>query len=171
MGEAAEPALVRTETGVDLRLVREISRPIEDVWSGVTEPARTAEWFGPWRGDARPGATIEVQMSFEDGEPWSEMVISQCTAPTLLAVDSAPGSGGWQLELRLSEVAGGTRVDFIHHLLSTEGVGDIGPGWEFYLDLLVGTFTGAPKRAFEEYYPSMSASYEALVARSTSPES
>lgn len=45
----------------------------------------------------------------------------------------------------------------IHHLASVEGVGEVGPGWEYYLDLLVAARDGAADTAapsFDDYYPA-----------------
>ena len=46
--------------GDDLVLTRTLRAPIADVWASITEPDRTARWFGPWQGDAGPGSTITV---------------------------------------------------------------------------------------------------------------
>ena len=44
--------LFRTDTGSDLVLSRTFRASAEDVWASLTEPERTARWFGPWKGDA-----------------------------------------------------------------------------------------------------------------------
>ena len=61
--------LVPTPTGYDLILTRTYRAPVGDVWASVTEPERTARWFGPWRGEAAPGRTVEVQLVFEESAP------------------------------------------------------------------------------------------------------
>ena len=38
--------LVRTADGNELVVSRTFRAPIEDVWASVTEPDRTARWFG-----------------------------------------------------------------------------------------------------------------------------
>jgi hypothetical protein len=38
--------------GDDLVLTRTFRAPMADVWASLTDPARTARWFGPWQGDA-----------------------------------------------------------------------------------------------------------------------
>ncbi|MGC5660236.1 SRPBCC family protein [Micromonospora sp. WMMD723] len=154
--------LFRTATGTDLVLVRTFRAPVTDVWASVTEPERTARWFGPWEGDAGPGRTIRLQMVFEDDAPWTELRIETCEPPRHLAVSAADGSGGWRIELLLTETAGRTELRFTHHLDSEEHVGEIGPGWEYYLDLLVAAGTDAPKAGFDDYYPAMKPYYEGL---------
>ena len=58
--------LFPTATGHDLELTRTFRAPVEDVWASVTEPDRTARWFGAWKGEPGPGNTIQLQMAFED---------------------------------------------------------------------------------------------------------
>ena len=96
--------------GDDLVLTRTFRAPMADVWASLTDPARTARWFGPWEGDAAPGRT----------------------------------------ELR-----------FTHHLTGTDGVGEVGPGWEYYLDALVASRDGQPAPDFTDYYPEMKQHFEA----------
>lgn len=57
-----------------------------------------------------------------------------------------------------------TEVQLVHHLPGAEGLGGIGPGWEYYLDLLVAARDGSPQGSFDDYYPALKADYEALAA-------
>ena len=61
--------------GKDLVLTRTFRAPVDDVWLSLTDPERTARWYGPWRGDAAPGREIEVQLIQEEGKPWTTMTI------------------------------------------------------------------------------------------------
>ncbi|GAA1653784.1 hypothetical protein GCM10009733_058870 [Nonomuraea maheshkhaliensis] len=147
--------LFRTEEGSDLVLTRAFRAPAEDVWASITESDRTARWFGPWEGDAAPGNTIKVQLRFEEQTPWYDMRIDACEPPRRLAISSLDESGAWHLELLLTETGGVTELRFVQHLESEDGIGDIGPGWEYYLDLLVASRDGSPAPSFDAYYPSM----------------
>ncbi|WP_093720062.1 SRPBCC family protein [Streptomyces sp. FZ201] len=155
--------LVPTATGHDLILARTYKASADDVWASVTEPERTARWFGPWRGEAAPGNTIEVQMLFEESEPWFAVRIEACEPPRRLAVVTQDEAGGWFLELLLTETDGTTELRLVQHLTSTEQLGEIGPGWEYYLDLLTTSRTGGPRPAFEDYYPAQQAYFESLA--------
>ncbi|MER6677453.1 SRPBCC family protein [Streptomyces sp. NPDC000983] len=155
--------LVPTPTGYDLVLTRTYRAGAEDVWASVTEPERTARWFGPWRGEAAPGRTIEVQLAFEDSAPWSPMRIDACEAPRRLAVSTKDEAGEWLLELLLTEADGTTELRLVQHLTSAEQIGEIGPGWEYYLDMLTAARTDAPRPDFEDYYPAQKAYFEALA--------
>jgi uncharacterized protein YndB with AHSA1/START domain len=156
--------LFRTDTGADLVLRRTFRAPAEDVWASLTEPERTARWFGPWEGVATPGGSVKVRLAFEEGAPWMDLRIEACEPPRRLELSAVDESGTWHTELLLSDVDGGTELRFVHHLAGTEGAGEVGPGWEFYLDLLVAAREGAPPVRFEDYYPAQRAYYEGLTA-------
>ena len=150
--------LPRTDTGVDLELRRTFRAPIEDVWASVTESDRTARWYGSWEGEGREGGTIRVTMGFEENSPVSDMTIVGCRAPHHVAVES----GGWHFEITLAQTDDVTTLTFVHHLESEEGLGDIGPGWEYYLDMLVAARQDGQLPSFDDYYPSQSAYYLSL---------
>ncbi|WP_328367903.1 SRPBCC family protein [Streptomyces sp. NBC_00445] len=160
--------LVRTSAGFDLILTRSYRAPVDDVWASVTESERTARWFGPWRGEAAPGRTVEVQMVFEEEAPWSSLLIEACEPPHRLAVSAEDEAGSWSLELLLAEAegeaetTGTTELRLVHHLTSTEHLGSTGPGWEYYLDMLTAARTGGPRPDFADYYPAQKAYFESL---------
>ena len=156
--------LVRTAEGLDLVVVRTFRAPIEDVWASITESERTARWWGPWKGEPGVGKTISYTMVFEGEGPPSEMLIEACEPPRHLAVRGL-GDYGWRLEAHLSEANGVTEMRFTHHLDDKTNPGDIGPGWEFYLDALVASRTGDTMPDFNDYYPSQKQYYLDLAAR------
>ncbi|MGW1672576.1 SRPBCC family protein [Streptomyces sp. NPDC002324] len=155
--------LVPTPSGHDLVLTRTYAAPARDVWASVTEPERTARWFGPWRGEAAPGRTVEVRMAFEESAPWCPIRIEACEPPHRLAVSVEDEAGSWSLELLLTETEGATELCLIRHLASPEAVGSIGPGWEYYLDMLTAARRDGPQPDFEDCYPAQKAYYEALA--------
>lgn len=134
--------LQSTPDGYDLVLTRQFPAPITDVWASLTEPDRTARWYGPWEGEGRPGRTVRLQMTAEDGAPWTDVHIDECEPPEHLAVTSLDDTGTFRLELWLSESAGRTTLRFVQHLDTLDGVADFGPGWEYYLDRLAVSLTG-----------------------------
>lgn len=143
--------------GDDLVLTRRFRAPIADVWASLTEPERTARWFGPWKGEAGPGGAIQVQMVLEEGQPWMDMTVDACEPPRRLALSAGDD---WVLDMVLTESAGVTELRFTQHLTGTEGVGEVGPGWEFYLDALVASRDGSPAPDFDDYYPAQKAWFE-----------
>jgi uncharacterized protein YndB with AHSA1/START domain len=154
--------IIPTAEGRDLVLVRTFRAPIDDVWASITEPERTARWFGPWTGEAGEGKKIRYTMSFEQGDTWSEMTIDRCDPPRHLAVSSVDDYGTWRLEAQLSERDGTTELRFVQHLTPDVNVGDVGPGWEYYLDNLVAYREGGELPKFEDYYPSQKEYYLGL---------
>ncbi|WP_326634904.1 SRPBCC family protein [Streptosporangium sp. NBC_01755] len=154
--------LFRTDTGSDLVLSRTFRAPAEDVWASITESDRTALWFGPWEGEAASGRTVKVQMVFEEQMPWCEMRIDACDPPRRLALSMTDESGAWRLELSLLETDGSTELRLVQHLVSEDGIGEIGPGWEYYLDMLVAAREGSPKPDFTDYYPLMKGYFDEL---------
>ena len=154
--------LFPTADGNDLVLSRTFRAPIEDVWASVTESDRTARWFGPWKGDAAPGRMIKVQMGFEEEAPWLDKRIDACDPPRRLALSDE--SGSMRIELLLSHSDGETELRLVHHLDPTDEIGEYGPGWEYYLDMLVAARDDLPTPSFDDYYPAMQRYYEALPA-------
>ncbi|HYN94941.1 MAG TPA: SRPBCC family protein [Pilimelia sp.] len=147
--------------GKDLVLIRTFRAPVVDVWASLTDPGRTARWFGPWEGDAAPGRTIKVQMAHEEGKPWMDMTIEACEPPRRLAVSAVDENGSWHLDLELAESAGVTELRFTQHLTDTEILGEVGPGWEYYLDALAAAHDDRPAPDFDDYYPAMKDHFDA----------
>jgi uncharacterized protein YndB with AHSA1/START domain len=148
-----------TDEGRDLVLVREFNAPIEDVWDSVTQPERTGRWFGTWSGEARPGTTVDMVLTAEEGNPTAKMTVTACTPPQHVAVAMIDESGTWHLEAKLRETDGVTTLELIHHLPDDADPGEVGPGWEFYLDRLVASRDGTEMPVFDDYYPSMASYY------------
>jgi uncharacterized protein YndB with AHSA1/START domain len=152
--------------GTDLLLTRTFRADIEDVWASVTESDRTARWFAEWKGDAVPGGTVQLRMTHEgDDPPWTDARIEACEPPRRLAVSTVDEVGSWHLELLLTHADGRTELTLVHHLSSTEGLGEFGPGWEYYLDMLAATRDGSALPSFDDYYPAMKPFYEGLADR------
>jgi uncharacterized protein YndB with AHSA1/START domain len=152
--------LVPAAGGSAIIVSRTFRAPIEDVWASVTEPDRTARWFGTWKGDAAPGRIIKVQMGLEDQAPWLVKRIDACDPPRRLALSDE--SGGMRIELLLSHADGLTELQLVHHLDPADDAGAYGPGWEYYLDMLAAARDGLPAPSFDDYYPAMKPYYEAL---------
>jgi uncharacterized protein YndB with AHSA1/START domain len=155
--------LFRNNIGSDLVMTRTFGAPVEDVWASVTESDRTARWFGPWEGDAVPGGTIKVQMAYEDETPWIDMHVDACDPLRRLALSATDDHGNWRIELLLSVDNGSTQLRFIQHLDTEEQIGEIGPGWEYYLDMLVAARDGSPQPDFADYYPAMKPYFDELA--------
>lgn len=152
--------LRKTDTGFALELSRTIDSPREDVWASLTESTRTSLWFGPW--ERISDDTIRVTMVFEEGEPQSDMTVEACEPPHRLAVRMTD-EGQWPLEVRLTENGPTTVLVLVHSCAETDGLGDIGPGWEYYLDMLIASRDHTTLPSFDAYYPAQQGYYSSLA--------
>ena len=150
--------------GNDLILSRRFRAPIEDVWTSITDSASTARWFGRWEGEPGVGNEIRVQMGFEDGQPWLTKKIEACEAPHRLVLTSVGSSFTSKLELGLKATGDGCELEFVQHAVNRAMVGDIGPGWEYYLDNLVASRGDGPLPKFDAYYPAQKAYFTGLTS-------
>ena len=145
----------------DLVLRRTFRAPIQDVWTSVTSSESTARWYGPWESTAE-NKKIRIQMAFEDGKPWLEGTIEECDAPHRLAVRTKSAYGEKLLSMELSEADGTTTLEFVHHQVKRKAIGELGPGWEYYLDMLVAARDGTSRPKFDAYYPAQKQHYTEL---------
>ncbi|KRB08012.1 SRPBCC family protein [Lysobacter sp. Root690] len=145
--------------GNDLMITRSFQATFDDVWESVTKPEKTALWFGGWEGEAGVGNVIRLQLIHEKGRPWSNVKIEACEAPHRLVVTMKDDYGDWRIELTLMQVGSTTELRFVQPLSDRELVGDVGPGWEYYLDKLVAAREGKPSPSFDDYYPAQKAHY------------
>jgi uncharacterized protein YndB with AHSA1/START domain len=149
--------------GNDLVLSRRFSASIEEVWTSITEPSSTARWFGRWEGEPGVGNEIRIQMAFEDGQPWLTKTIDACDAPRRLVLTSVNSPAPARIELCLKEVGDGCELKFIQYGVDRARVGEIGPGWEYYLDSLVASRGDGPRPTFDTYYPAQKAYFLGLT--------
>lgn len=145
--------------GNDLIITRTFQAPIHDVWTSVTRSESTARWFGRWEGDAGPGKTVRLQLLHEEGQPWADVRIEECEAPSRLVVTTEDDFGAWRLELTLTQADETTSLQFVQRLSDRTLAGEVGPGWEYYLDMLVASREGKALPSFKDYYPAQKAHY------------
>ncbi|MEE6295910.1 SRPBCC family protein [Georgenia wangjunii] len=153
--------LVRTDRGRDLVLVRHLPVPVDEAWAALTRPEVAGRWFATWADEARPGATIRATLTGED-DAEVDMTINACEPPRHLAVSSVDEHGSWHLDVTLADESSGTHLTFVHHLDDDAAVGEIGPGWEYYLDSLAAVLLDTPGPDFADYFPAQKPYYEGL---------
>lgn len=145
--------------GNDLILTRMFRAPVDDIWTSVTKSESTARWFGRWEGDAGPGKVVRLQLVHERNQPWANVMIEECEAPRRLVVVMKDDYGEWRIELTLTQSDDITELRFVQHLGDRKLAGDVGPGWEYYLDMLVAAREGKALPSFEDYYPAQKEYY------------
>lgn len=147
---------VATADGATISITRNLKHSAIDVWAFLTESPKLGTWYGTWTGDPGSG---EVELTFSEApEQPGRVRIVECTAPTQLEVvlGDAPG-GDWPLSITLEPAGDHTRLRFEHTLREVAGAGDIGAGWEYYLDRLeAGLADHDPTQVkWENYHPAL----------------
>lgn len=147
-----------TREGSDLVLVRDLPASRAEVWAHLSDSAKLESWFGTFTGDPASG-TVQVTGNAEPGDPTpAEYTIHECTPEEVLEVSSAFGEGSWRLRLELSATPGAdggdsTRLAFRHVDVPAAMIGDVGAGWEWYLDRLTGALTGEDVPGLDVWEP------------------
>ncbi|NKU62349.1 hypothetical protein GS891_03755 [Rhodococcus hoagii] len=89
----------------------------------------------------------------------------RCVRPAAhLALSTSDDAGAWRLAVDLREADGTTELTLTHVGVPDEAVSEIGPGWEYYLDMLVAARNRTPLPDFANYFPSQSGYYRDLAA-------
>jgi uncharacterized protein YndB with AHSA1/START domain len=133
---------------------------IEHAWDYLTESQFTERWIGPWEGIGTEGETIKLFLAFEEGKPGFKVEILQCQAPEHLRVKTLDDSLPWDLAIELTEDESQTELLFTMHDIDPSTIGEIGPGWEYYLDQLVAIVAGDPVPDFDDYFPAQRSYFE-----------
>lgn len=147
--DATERRVVPTEVnGQPARVVTAVrtfsGADVDDVWDALTNAERLPRWFLPISGNLEPGGRYQL-VGNAGGE------IRTCERPRLLAVTwEAMGATSW-LEVELTEVTDGTRLELRHTQHSDNdfwaqfGPGATGVGWDQSLVGLHLHLAGAPQ--------------------------
>ena len=151
--------------GYHLVLPRSLPVDLHEAWKSITESQYTARWIGQWEGHGAVGETARLQLGFEEGQPWTSFRITACESPRWLRVATldAQEHTAWDLSLELSGTTAPTELLFKMYRIDPSSVGEIGPGWEYYLDQLVLSLTGAPLPDFTDYYPAQREYFQSQV--------
>ena len=148
--------------GNNLILTRTFRAPIDDVWTSITASESCARWFARWEGEPGTGKMIRWQMTHEKGDSWTDVKIDRCEAPRHVAVTST-GPYAWSLSVTLKQTGDTTTMTFVHHDIDKKMLGDVGTGWEFYLDMLAAVRANETLPVWDDYYPALKPYYEALL--------
>lgn len=146
-----------TTDGALIQLSRSIAHPVDRVWEFLTDSDQLGRWYGTYTGEPGSG---EVSLTFvESPDQEGKVRIDDCSPSERLAVTllDAPG-GDWTLAVAL-EADGdeATSLTFTQTLSDFSGAGDIGPGWEYYLDRLEAVLDDRDADSVEwsSFHPSM----------------
>jgi uncharacterized protein YndB with AHSA1/START domain len=155
-------SLVQGPEGPTLQIQRTLDHSPEDVWSYLADP-ELLRWYGTYTGDPESGS-VQLAMVEAPDHP-GECVIEVCERPSRLHVTlSDPNGEAWRLRVSLDAAAGGPGTDLVFRqpVAGFESmVGEIGPGWEYYLDRLTVALRGGDVDAvdFADFYPGQKEHY------------
>jgi uncharacterized protein YndB with AHSA1/START domain len=101
---------------------------IDDLWDAVTTAERIARWFLPISGELKVGGHYQFEGN-------AGGTVTACDAPRAVDATWEMGDQVSWIELRLTEVDGGTRFELNHIAVVAEewdtyGPGAIGIGWD-----------------------------------------
>lgn len=152
------------EDSYDLVLTRRLAGSPREVWASFADAGQASAWIGRWDGTPEPGSGFGFQMLYEEGQPTSQARLAECVPRERLRVLMEDDGGSWDLEVRLRDDDGGTRLEFTQHLADPAPAEDTGPGWEYYLDRLEAARSGDAQPEFDQRYLDQG-SYYAAQAR------
>lgn len=125
------------EDAATLRFERVYPRPIETVWSAMTQPERLADWLGVSELEPRVGGAVRL---FTDGEPAAQVHgrVLAWEPPRVLAFTwAAHDEPETVVRAELSEAGeGATRLVFTHAGVPRKWLALTLPGWHQLLERL-----------------------------------
>jgi uncharacterized protein YndB with AHSA1/START domain len=133
-------AFKRRDDHIDVRFERHYPRPVETVWSAITEPARLADWMGVAHVEPFVGGRFELML---DGPHPSTGRVVAWDPPKVLEFSwsntHAPDS---TVRYELTPEGAGTRLIFIHQGMPYVNSALMLPGWHHLLARLGSALEG-----------------------------
>ncbi len=139
----------QTADHIDVRFERFYPRPLETVWSALTEPARLADWMGVSTIEPRVGGRFEMMA---DGPHPATGSVLAWEPPRLLELawsnTHAPQS---VVRYELSPEGRGTRLVLTHRGMPYVNSALMLPGWHNFLSRLASVLEGVPPGSGPNY--------------------
>ncbi|MFV9431350.1 SRPBCC domain-containing protein [Rhodococcus pyridinivorans] len=120
--------------------------PIGEVWAALTDSEKLGRWYGTYTGDPATGR-VRLTMTDDHDSATTYVDVLRCSPPEGFAVDV----DGWQLEVVLRQVGKVTTLEFTHRHVPRSEAGEIGPGWQYYLDRLDAALAGTRPPSWDDY--------------------
>jgi uncharacterized protein YndB with AHSA1/START domain len=122
---------------VTLRYERHFPRPIETVWSAITQPERIADWLGAGELEPRVGGRFAARVGPGGRVAITGRVLTWEPPSALVCTWTWPG--GVETVIRYDLTAtntGATRLVFTQTGLPSDQMASVLPGWHLYLERL-----------------------------------
>ena len=128
---------------VTLRYERYFPRPIETVWSAITQPERMADWLGAGELEPRAGGRFAVRVGPGRRVAITGRVLTWDPPSALACTWTWPGGVETVIRYDLTATsAGATRLVFSQTGLPSDQMTSVLPGWHLYLERLGQVFDG-----------------------------
>ena len=138
--------VVRDRRGLDLIVERTVPAPAAEVWKWLTASTHLKKWIGSYKGTPIVGGEIAFSMSFEEGSGSSQVTVTECAQETRFVLDWVAGNGGgapWHVAVSIADLGASTVVFLAQRISDPKQAGEVGPGWEYYLDRMLAARSGA----------------------------
>jgi uncharacterized protein YndB with AHSA1/START domain len=150
-------AFERRGDHIDVRFERRYPRPVETVWSALTQPERLADWMGASHVEPRVGGRFDMMV---DGPHPMTGRVRVFDPPRVLELSwsntHAPDS---VIRYELTPDAGGTRLVFTHKGMPYRNSALMLPGWHDFLARLGGLLDGTLSPEAQPSFRRMQAAY------------
>ena len=137
---------------IDVRFVRHYPRPVETVWSALTDPARLADWMGKSIFEPRLGGRVELCV--DNPRPMTGSVLVWDPPKVLELAWSNEDAPNSRIRYELTPEGSGTRLIFTHINMPYASSALMLPGWHFFFarlgSLLDGARTPESERSWRE---------------------
>ena len=156
-GTDALGSIERRDDHIDVRFVRHYPRPVETVWSALTEPARLADWMGAASVEPRAGGRFQLML---DGpHPMTGRVVVWDPPHVLEHEWRQRIVDDGVVRYELAEDGAGTLLTFTHRGLSVRNAKGFIPGTHAFLDRLEAHLAGASLPNWSERYAEAAPAY------------
>ena len=157
-GNDSLATIERHGEAIDVRFVRHYPRPVETVWSALTEPARLADWMSAAHVEPFVGGRFELMTdgsypSLGRVRVWDPPHVLEFSWTNAHAPDSV-------VRCELTPEAGGTQLVFTHKGMPHINSALMLPGWHDFLERLGTVVAGGLPTEPPSYRPMQAAYIE-----------
>lgn len=145
-------AFQRRDDRLDVRFERHYPRPVERVWSALTDPERLGDWMGAAHVEPRVGGRYDLMIG--GPRPMTGRILVWQPPEVLEVTWSNADAPNSVVQFELTREGDGARLVFTHKGMPYASSGLMLPGWHFYLarlgSLLEGESPAQSKHSWRE---------------------
>ena len=156
-----------------VRIENRYEAGIEDLWSAITDPARSAQWFAQLSGDLRVGGEFRQYVESDDVDSTGRVEV--CEPPRRLVVTTRETDESWRkgqgappfdevTELTLEPDGDGTILIAEIRGLPLGPIAFYGAGWQIHAENLAAYLAGRERGDSEARWNELVPPYQELAA-------